>query len=338
MTHRNLPMALACLLVATAPHAAAGQLGRLTVEISVEGAQSWKAGNDYGNAKISERYRVVTHVKSEGELSSVNVIDPDYARKQLAKAAAVQHRVAQAQGQSGAAVTAPKTPADQQAFAAKMQKEQAACGSDAQCLMALMSKYQPVLTAMSMQASGVPAADVDAVDLDAEDEARFLDFFGYEGCPTEIEMHIDNHADGAYADVGGMVPWKESYVADDRGTDIARKMQCLSQQTVYDVKDRKIYTHGFGLPTPHGRHTYWDRLHGDRMFGDAPKDTEISVNSEALSWVAEQLRLAPASGTRSTTLTPERARGGVVTAGATNSGAIKVSLKWNFEPDVAARK
>lgn len=325
--------------LAAAPAAGADRIGRMTVEIKVEGAQSWKApGGDHGNAKISEYYRIVTHVKSTGELTTVNTMDPNYAQTQIAKAAAVQRRVAQMQGQPAAAV--PRTPAEQQAFMAKIQQEQQACGSNTQCLMAVATKHAPTMNAMAMQAMGGAAAPAgaDEVDLDAPEDERFLDYFGYEGCPTEIEIRIDNSAEGAYADVGGMVPWKESDTADYRGNDLARKMQCLNQQTVYDVKDRKIHTRGFGTPQARGHHKYWDRLHGDKMLGDSGKETDINGNSEALAWVAEQLRQAPASGSLTRTLAPQRARGGVVTAGATNSGEIKVSLSWKFEPDVSAKK
>lgn len=326
--------ASAALAAAVSMPAGAGEmLGRMTVEIDVQGAQSWTAGSDYGNTRIAEHYRIVTHVKSDGTPSPVNTIDPGFARKQMAKAAAVQRKVAEAQKRQGVTITVPRTPAEQQAFAAKMQQEQAACGADMQCLMDLSAKYTPVLTAMSMQAGGVSEQDVDAVDLDAEDEARFLDFFGYDGCPTQIEIRIDHKAEGAYADVAGMIPWSESHSADYRGTDIDRKMQCLNQQTVYDLKDRTIYTHGFGTPAPRGRSMRKDRLHGETV----NEDVDLSGTSEALAWVAEQLRAAPASGTRTTTLPPQRARGGVVTSGAQSSGEIRVSLKWSFEPGVGPK-
>lgn len=59
---------------------------------------------------------------------------------------------------------------------------------------------------------------------------------------------------------------------------------------------------------------------------------DLSDTSEALAWVAEQRRAAPTSDTRTTTLPPQRARGGVITSGAQNSGEIRVSLEWSFEP------
>src|SRR5262245_28599885 len=85
----------------------AEQLGRMTVEVKVEGTQAWKDVRDYGAAKVSEYYRIVTHVKSDGEMDSVNTKAPDYADKMMAKNNAVQRRVQQAQGRP--AVPAAKT-------------------------------------------------------------------------------------------------------------------------------------------------------------------------------------------------------------------------------------
>lgn len=331
--HRAALCLIAVAAASAAPASRADEmLGRMTVEIRIEGTQSSRNGSDYANTRIAEHYRIVTQVKSDGTPTNVNTLDPDYARKQMAKAAAVQRKVQQAQ--SGGAVAVPRTPAEQQAFAAKMQQEQAACGADTQCLMALMGKYQPVLTAMSMQASGVSDAEVDAVDLEAEDEARFLDFFGYEGCPAQIEIRIDRKTEGAYADVSGMIPWSSTETADYRGSDIDRKMQCLRQQTVYDFKDRRIYTHGFGAPAPRGRSVRKDRMMGGESVSE---NVELPSTSEALAWVSEQLRNAPASGTRTTTLTPQPSRSPVAGADVHTSGALKVSLSWTFEPGVPAR-
>jgi hypothetical protein len=323
--------AATAMLLSAAGAGAAERTGRMTVEIRIEGQQSWAAQQDHGTARISEYYRVVTHVKSDGQLNTVNVLDPEFAHKQIARAAAVQKRVAQAQQRSGvAAPTVPRTPAEQATFMAQMQQEQQACGADVQCLMSLSAKYAPVMNAMAMQA--LPQGAGDDVDLDAEEEARYYDYFGYDGCPTTIEMRVDFRAEGAYADVGGMVPWKQTYSADDRGNDMQRSMQCLSQQTVFDVRDGRIHTLGFGPPMPHGRRVHWDRLHGETV-----SDGEIPVTGEALAWVAEQLRHAPAKGQRSATITPERARGGVVTSGASHDGSIRVDLSWSFEPDLGPR-
>lgn len=89
------------MLLSTATASPAARYGRMTVEIRIDGQQSWSAQQDHGRMRMSEHDRIVTQLLSDGQLNTVNELDPDLARKQIAKAAAVQRRVAQAQQRSG---------------------------------------------------------------------------------------------------------------------------------------------------------------------------------------------------------------------------------------------
>ncbi len=313
---------------------AAETYGRMSVDLDIDADQQWSAGQDWGKTRISERYRIVTQGQWSGELDSVDPLAPDFAQKQMARAAAVQQRVQDVQRRTGTApIDVPKTPEARQALMQKMQREQQACGGDVQCLMNLSNRYTPVLNAIAMQSSGAAygqAAPAENVDLDAEEEARYARYTGYESCPSTVEVRVDYRAEGAYGDVGGMVPWRETYSADNRGNDLQRKMQCLALDLVFDVQSKSFHSQGLGLPAPRGKRVYWDRLHGE----DVNPDSEVPVLSEALDWASEQLRAAPASGSRTITLRPKQARGGTVLNGATHSGEIRVKLNWRFEPGI----
>lgn len=307
---------------------AADKIGRYTVEIKVDGQQSWRAGNDWSKSTATEHYRIVTHVKSDGEPDSVNIKDPAFAQKQMQKAARVQQAVQKAQGRAPAA--APPTQeayvAQQKQLAEQMQKGQAACKGDTNCLVQLAMQYSQQSAAILPPGSVPPGGAVPEVDEEAEDEARYLNYFGYEGCPTEIDIRIDQRSEGAYADVAGMIPWTTTQTGQSKGTDIDRKMQCLAATTVYDLKAKTIYTDGFGTPGVRGRYVSKDKLQGETVNADA----EIIGSSEALEWVAQQLRQAPASGTKSAVLKPKNAAN--LPAGAKLEGQIKVSLSWRFDP------
>lgn len=74
-------------------------------------------------------------------------------------------------------------------------------------------------------------------------------------------------------------------------------------------------------------------MHGETL----SEGVEVPTKSEAWVWVAEQLRVANAFGSASTTLPISGANAGPVPAGVGGngfqfSGEIKVSLKWKFEP------
>jgi hypothetical protein len=347
MKNKNLQrIALGGLVMASMSATAADQLARLTIDVTVDGFKDWKRGEEYSKEKISEKYLLITHVKSSGEPSSVNTKDPQYAQKQMAKAADVQAKLREAQARSGkpvpkAAATQEEYVAQQKKLAEDMQKGQIACQGDMSCMMKLAQEYSQQSAMMTAPPADGAAASTASLDdpEEAPEEERYLSFYGYEGCPGEIHIKINNTSEGATADVSGMVPFKQSDTADYTGNDLNLKMQCLASTLVYDLKAKKIYTDGIGHPAPRGSSRYWDRLHGDKLFGDTPKDNvEIPTNSVAWEWVAKNLMIADASGSASTKLPIAANNAGTPPAGSLGgdgaqiTGEIKVSMSWKFEP------
>lgn len=332
MNLRALTHAAAAALVLSfsAPSNAADKIGRYTVEITVDGQKKWRRGSDWSTSTMRETYRIVTSVKSDGKPDSVNVKDPAYAQKQMAKAARVQAAVQKAQGRTASAPppTQEAYIAQQKALAEQMQKAQTACKGNQSCLVqAAMQLSQQSAAIAQPPMPGMPPVDPGAADeAEEEDDDRYLNYFGYEGCPTQIAIKIDQRHEGAYADVAGMIPWTTTQAADTKGTDHDRMMQCLAATTVYDIKDKTIYTDGFGTPAIRGRYHSKDKMQGETVNDDA----EIMGTKEALEWVSQLLRHAPASGSKSTVLKPSDA--GKRTDGAVTDGQIKVSVTWRFEP------
>lgn len=342
-----LRAAVGALVLMSGSVSAADPLARLTIDVTVEGVRNWKNGQDYSNAKISEQYHLVTHVQSSGEPSSVNIKAPDFAQQQMATAAQVQQKVREAQARSGKPV--PKAAATQEEYleqqrklVEEVQKGQVACEGDMTCLMKLSQEYaqKSAMLGYPPADGAAPTASHDAgIDTgidngeEAPEEERYLSYSGYEGCPGEIHIRINNTSAGATADVSGMVPFKQADTADYRGSELDLKMQCLSSTLVYDLKERKIYTDTIGHPGLRGSYYYWDSLHGETLNEEA----EVIPTSIAWEWVAEQLRIADASGSASTTLPIAGSNAGPAPAGVGSdgsqlSGQITVDMSWKFEP------
>jgi hypothetical protein len=317
---------------------AADQLGRLTIDVTVEGVKNWKSGQDYSNSKISEQYHLVTHVQSSGEPSSVNTKDPQFAQQMLTQAAQVQQQVRQAQARAGkpvpkAAQTQEEYMEQQKKLAEDMQKGQVDCNGDMNCLMKLAQEYalQSSLLSYPPAQGAAPIANSD--NEETSDAERYLDYFGYEGCPGEIHIRVNNTSEGATADVSGMIPFKQADTADYRGNELNIKMQCLGSNLVYDLMAHRIYSDGIGHPQPRGRYRYWDSLHGETL----DEDADVPTTYIAWEWVADNLRIADAAGSASTTLPISGTNAGPAPAGVGGdgsrvSGEINVSLKWKFEP------
>lgn len=329
-----LRIALGALVWVSGPSLAADQLARLTIDVTVEGAKSWKRGEEFSNSTISEQYHLVTHVQAFGEPSNVNTGDPLFAQKQMAMAAQVQQQVRAAHGGAGNAV--PQAPATQEEYVAQqtklaedMQKRQVACNGDMNCLVKLAQDY-----AMQSSMLGYPSADGASSMAnigEASDESedyRYLDYSGYETCPGEVRIRINNTSEGALADVAGMIPFTQADTADYTGSEMDLMMQCLVSTLVYDLKDNKIYSDGFGHPGPRGSYRHWDRLHGETL----NEGVEVPTNSFAWAWVAETLKVADASGSASTTLPIPEASEAPALDGSSISGSVNVSVNWRFEP------
>lgn len=325
---------LVALWLASGAALAGEQLARLTIDVTVDGTKKWKNGSDYSNSKISEKYHLMTHLQSSGEPSSVNTKDPQFAQQQMATAARVQQKVREAQARAGkpvpkAAATQEEYMAQQKKLAEDMQRGQAACAGDISCLMKLSQEYSHQAAMMSYPPveGAAPAASA-GEDEEAPEEERYLDYYGYEGCPGDIHIVIKNTSEGATADVSGMVPFKQADTADYRGNDLNLKMQCLGSNLVYDIKEKKIYSDGIGHPSPRGSYYYWDSLHGDTV----NNDTDVTTTSAAWEWVAQTLRIADASGSASTTLPISTDNAGTGGNGSAVTGDIKVNMSWKFEP------
>jgi len=312
---------------------AADQLGRLTVDVTVEGSKTWKRGEEYSNSKISEKYHLMTHVQSSGEPSSVNVKAPDFAQQQMATAAQVQQKLRESQARAGKPV--PKAPATQEEYVAQqkklaedVQKRQAECKGDMNCLMKLSQDYatQSAMISQPPPAGAAPLASHD--DEEEPEEDRYLDYFGYEGCPGEAHIRINNTSEGATADVSGMIPFKHADRADYQGNDLDLKMLCLSANLVYDLKTKKIYSDGIGYPAARGSYYYWDSLHGETLNEEA----SVPTTSQVWEWVVQNLRVADASGSAKTTLAIAGTEEGPASDGSQTSGEATVNMKWKFEP------
>lgn len=324
----NMMLRLASLLAPLmfVPLAQAAELVRnYTVVITMDATESSRDGQDWSKTTRKHRYEFATQLRSDGELSSYNPKDPAEMQKSLALAGAVQRKVQAAQGRS----PKPAAPAkSMEQFAADMQKAQASCAGDQQCLMKLAMKMstpemqaqmqaaqaqagaqqckaqyadaaqrQQCLQAFGVGAPEVPAGQDDEALLNAEHEARYLQFAGDAACPLRIKVSIDDRTEGAYADVQGMVPYTIEQKANWAGDAQTQQLLCLSHNPVLDTKTNTLWFDTMGVPVP--RITY---IHIERGRSERNDNAEISLPDGVAEWINQTLSKVPASGTRSATV------------------------------------
>jgi hypothetical protein len=314
---RVLAVLVTCAALLPATTFAAAKRARLTVEVKIEGTEGVVGtGADRTTGKFREGYTLVTYVESDGELAQFNSKDPEYAQKMMGLAQGVQRKVNAVQGK------APVKKMTQQELQAHVQKKQAACGADQNCLMKLALEAQELMANVEM--GGATSAGNESEAYTGDEPPRFLNYFGSENCGASSHVFVDRTTTGQLADTTGAVPYTVIDKADYRGNAVELGLICVSHTLVLDTQDGSFYTDGAVLPVGKGNSSMTIRGKTTQSSGEA------ATHGELYTWVSEQLRHAPRTGTKSTTLKLTQGRGGAIHSGK-YSGDARVTVSWKLE-------
>lgn len=164
-----------------------------------------------------------------------------------------------------------------------------------------------------------------AAGSEGEEDYRFLDYFPYDGCQSQMRVTVNRRLDGEYSDVQGMVPYSVVRSGDHSGDANTLRALCFVAHLVLDVEDQVMFSDGFAMPTGFGTH-----LRKVQGRPDSSVQDELPLHSEIAEWVLSQLRQAPAAGERRATLELIRNESGAYSGG-TYAGRAEVLLRWRLE-------
>jgi hypothetical protein len=205
--------------------------------------------------------------------------------------------------------------AEMQAY---LQKKQAACGADTNCLMKLGQEANDLMLANMNQ--GQDSAEAYTGD----EPPRYLTYLGFDNCGAKVHTYVERTTNGTYGDVQGAVPYTiQETVNYDNSADELRLI-CTVHQAVLDTQDGSIWTDG--AIAPHYKGTTSKTLGGKTTTSTA---TEFG-HGEILGWVSEQLRHAPRSGHKTANLKLVQGPSNALHTGK-YSGEAAVELSWRFE-------
>jgi hypothetical protein len=303
---------------------AEGQRARLTVNVSVDGTESVTDAGNNTQGRFHESFQLVTYLKSSGDPSEINTKDPNYAQNMMAQAAAVQQKVREVQQKQGKNV--PRMTPEQ--LAQYMQKKQAECKGDQSCMMKLAMEASELSANMAIgeNEGGVAPAQLPAED--SEPELRYQTYVGYDNCGASTRVKVDSVTTGVLADVAGPEKYTITQKADYSGDALELRLICNAQNYVFDTRTSTVFTDGAVIPQAKGVRN--ENINGriSESKGDLP------MHGEAMSWVSQQLRQAPASGEKSTTLKlGMQAQSNAVHSGV-YKGEARIKMSWIFEPKV----
>jgi hypothetical protein len=313
---RVLAAAAACLVFIPDALAAPKRV-RFTIQVNVEGTEGViGTGTDRTSAKFREGYTLVTYLESDGDLAQYNSKDPEHARKMMGLSQNVQAQVNAARGK------APVKKMTQQQLQEHVKKKQAACGADQSCLMALALEAQELM--QNMDVGEATSAGNEADSYTGDEPPRYLNYAGFENCGASSHVFVDRTTQGALGDTSGAVPYSVHDTADYRGNAVELGLICVSHTMVVDSKDGSFHTDGAVLPMGKGNSVMTMRGKTEKSSGEA------ATHGEVYTWVSEQLRHGPRSGTKSTTIKLAQGRGAAIHSGR-YSGEARVTVTWKLE-------
>ncbi len=286
------------LAMGTAPAQAAERMGRLTLDIKIDGKGRQQKDATYSTFTTDESVHAAFSLVTSGDPEDTNRLDI------AGNAAATQRQVDQAMART------PDTAA-QAAMVERARIAMAACKGDVGCM------------SQAAQALGQQTASWSALPPDnSANEGRYLTFAtpNTSQCKGEFNARIASDTQGKLADVQGLVPFTKRARADYRATDLQASTLC-NGMIVLDTRLNRIFAY---IPEVEVKgHSVWTE--GTRTTLDA--DGEIRLNQDALVWAARQLQNAPASGTQKTRLKipTQTALGG------TGEKTIDVQITWRFD-------
>jgi hypothetical protein len=200
-----------------------------------------------------------------------------------------------------------------------------------------INMYDPQYAQKAMATAAATMAKIQAAQRgefsDEEEvtpEPRYLMFIGAMDCPATLSIEVDEKLEGAYADVGGMQPYTMTFTGKSSGTEAERDMQCVSNNSVLDTKDMKLYRSTLGFPEMKGHYILHEKNRGNLI--NNADSTHSALPTLVSEYVFNTLRVAPVKGHSQTTLTPTEP---VLTRSGpygNYQGSVTVELSWNFEP------
>jgi len=312
-------LALACvpaMLLSVHSAEAAARRARLTVTVSVEGTEGVVGiGSDRTSAKFREGFTLVTYLETDGELAQFDTKDPEYAQKMMGLSQNVHKTVRAAQGK------APVKKMTQEQLQEHVRNKQAACGANQACLMQLAQEAQDLMMNMDTGA----AADSTPAAYTGDEPPRFLNYFGFDNCGASGHVYVDRTTQGTVGDTSGAVPYTVHDTADYRSNATEIRLICNSNTLVVDSRDGSFRSDGAAfIPAARGTSVMTMRGKTEQSTGEAATHGEVD------SWVAEQMRHAPRSGQKNTTLKLTQGRGAAIHSGK-YSGEARVQLSWKLE-------
>lgn len=292
--------------------------------VTIEAQQQWKKndpkypGEQSSTGTSTQRYELRTRLRSDGQLQVRNLLDPDLDTRLEAKIIYLARRAKKVLEERGEKFELPKTPEEREAFTRKWNARLMACQAEPTCYAETQLQYASLMAAIDYP----EALEEDTVP------GRYLYFEPFRGCAEASRITLEMAIDGVRynKDVDKFIPFQERRSADNVNPSDGLAL-CMHFMAVIDTEDaeRPMYQETIFVPRPVGITRYTENKH------TSTEEQPQPIITAAVDWMGNELRHAPASGTRTVELPLPLPLNQNATWLGKWTGTAKVKMEWSFD-------
>lgn len=296
----------------------------LRVVVSMEANQAWKKddpahpGDQWSNAKGTQRWEVRTLLRSDGTLHGYDLLDPDLATRMWAKTAHLARQAKKVMESRGQPFRLPRTPEEKAVFMRNVKEQDTACKGDTACRRR-----------HTMETAAIMAAIENPELLEPDDlPGRYLYFEPFPACAGQSRVTLSLAIDGVRynKDADRFVPFGERRNADtvDASDGLALCEHFLATLDTQDPQ-RRMRQETLFIPTPVGTTQYTESGHTSRREEPQP------LIGAVLDWAHTRLRHAVTSGRDTASIPLPLSLNGNSTWLGQWTGTAHATIEWSFE-------
>ena len=256
-----------------------------------------------------------------------NLLDPNTTKRlSIKQQYLARHGLMRLKAQNGGRL--PRTAEEIVALSEKSKN----CGLDDRCMGEAVERLAAIT---ALQNNSIEDLEALIAAPATGDAARWLYFFGYNGCPNRIRIRSETHIAGERAYNSGktkLVPWSLDRNAISEGSSEDRARLCQRYTATVDVRTGDVYLENLYIPSPTGTSVL------NRNKTQIRENIDLPVAAEMLIWATERLRRTKESASYAEVLPANSPFDGDATVLGSFTGKLDVKMDWSFKPVDGAKQ
>lgn len=323
MKNRFRYFAVSMFAIFPAAVSAAAAERQLSIQLTVDGSQSWRNALQWSQSTTQQRYELTTRLRSDGRLYAENLLDPDMEKRLRIKGEYYTYQgLLQLKQQNGGMLPGANSLSPE--ISAESLKGNPGCIPGVDCPGASPERF----TAIAALQDNTPAELEKFMKSYDAPGGHWLYFMGYSGCPNRLQLSYRAHFAGEQAfdhDKKRLQPFEMEWAAQTQGTAEEQAGLCRRYVVTLNTATGEMNIENAYIPSPRGTSVRKTGSGVDRHDADLPPPYEV------MRWADDLLHKARETGAQSATLRLTQSLDGNSSVLGLFDGTAKVSLVWAFK-------